>query len=290
MPELPEVETIRLALDGRLVGRTITRARLHRRDMLVMPGDPPGGFSRSCGESTPKRVRRADLLEGAVVVRTLRHGKQLAIVADNARVLCIHLGMSGQLLLTSPKPRSQSLTHTHADWTFDDGVRLIFRDPRRFGGLWSFPSVQALLSARWNALGPDGLSLSARQLREALAGVRRPVKGALLDQARIAGVGNIYADEALFAAGISPGRPCDAVTNAEATALAREIRSILRRAIKAGGSSLRDHRTPDGDPGSFQLAHKVYGRAGQPCPRCHALLISEQLAQRTTVSCPACQR
>lgn len=138
-------------------------------------------------------------------------------------------------------------------------------------------------------MGPTG-SLTADQLRVALAGSRRPVKGALLDQKLIAGVGNIYADEALFAAGVHPSRPACSLTSPESTRLAREIRVVLARAIKAKGSSLRDHMTPDGARGAFQLAHKVYGRGGQPCRVCGGKLQAEQIAQRTTVSCPACQR
>ncbi len=187
---------------------------------------------------------------------------------------------------TNPEP----LGHVHAQWRFDDGARLVFRDPRRFGRLWAFPSLHALRDARWSGLGPDGLSLTAAQLRVALAGSRRPVKGALLDQTRVAGVGNIYADEALFAAGVGPSRAAGSLTKPEHTRLAREIRRILNRAIKAKGSSLRDHTTPEGAPGAFQLAHKVYGRGGHPCKVCGGPLLCEQIAQRTTVSCPACQR
>jgi len=289
MPELPEVETIRRALDDRLVGRRVVRAILHRRDMLILPGDPPGGFSRSNTEAKPKRFTRGRLLQDARIERTLRHGKQLAIAGDDGRTVCVHLGMSGQLLLVQPDDGGESLGHVHAEWAFDDGTRLLFRDPRRFGGLWSFPSVEDLRRARWDGLGPDGLSLTARQCSRALAATHRPVKGVLLDQSRIAGVGNIYADEALFASGIRPTRPGDSIAKGEASALAREIRAVLRRAIRAGGSSLRDHRTPFGDPGSFQLSHKVYGRAGAPCGRCRTTLKGERLAQRATVFCPACQ-
>lgn len=286
MPELPEVETIRRELE-RLVGRRITRARLHRRDMLVMPGDPPGGFARSKSDAPPKRVRRRDLLEGAVVQSLCRRGKQLAIVSDQG-VICVHLGMSGQLLLAADD-KAHQLDHVHASWWFDDGRELCFRDPRRFGGLWAFPSLDVLYKTRWDELGPDGLTLNTKQLRQALSGSQRAVKGVLLDQRRIAGVGNIYADEALFAAGVRPERPADSVSPTETTSLAREIRSVLRRAIKARGSSLRDHKTPDGAPGAYQLAHKVYARGGQPCRLCKETLVSQPIAQRTSVYCPRCQ-
>ena len=225
MPELPEVETIRRELEP-LIGRRIIGAKLHRRDMLVMPGDPPGGFSRSRSGATPKRVRKRDLLEGAVVQDLCRRGKQLAIVSDIG-VICVHLGMSGQLLLSADEHASAP-DHVHASWRFDDARELRFRDPRRFGGLWAFPSVEALQQQRWHELGPDGLTLSAKQLAGALTGTQRSIKGVLLDQRRVAGVGNIYADESLFAACVQPDRPACELTPSETSALAREIRGVLR--------------------------------------------------------------
>lgn len=288
MPELPEVESVRRALDSRLVGRRVEAARLLRRDMLVCPGDPPGGFSRS-GQAPPNtRVPSRLLLRGQVIASTERHGKQLALVGASGGVLLVHLGMSGQLLLTD-KPVSAH-DHVHAHWKLDQGERLLFRDPRRFGGLWSFPSLAALHAARWDALGPDALTLRGADLARALAGTRRPIKAALLDQRAVAGVGNIYADEALFASGIDPARPANSLSPDQARDLAREIRRVLRQAIHAGGSSLRDYRTLEGARGSFQSRHRVYARGGLPCRRCGARLESLTIAQRTTVRCPSCQR
>ncbi|MFI4898019.1 MAG: bifunctional DNA-formamidopyrimidine glycosylase/DNA-(apurinic or apyrimidinic site) lyase [Phycisphaerales bacterium JB059] len=288
MPELPEVESVRRTLDERLVGRRVEAARLFRRDVLVCPGDPLGGFARS-GQAPPDtRVPLRRLLRGEVIASTERLGKQLALVGDSGNVMLVHLGMSGQLLLTD-RPASAH-DHVHAAWTFDRGERLLFRDPRRFGGLWSFPGLEALRAARWDALGPDALTLRGADLAQRLARTRRPVKAVLLDQRAVAGVGNIYADEALFAASIDPARPADRLSPDEARDLARAIRRILRQAIRAGGSTLRDYRTPAGARGSFQLRHRVYARSGLPCRRCGETLESLTLAQRTTVRCPSCQR
>ncbi len=313
MPELPEVETIRRALEPLLVGRRVVRAELRRRDVLVMPGDPFGGFARQRPHRPPSpspsaRAAKAkprpaptsprDLLEGSTIGALRRRGKQLAILADdtNGPVLVVQLGMSGQLLvpknLPDDKPRrgqpTPFPTHVHAVWRLDDGSRLLFRDPRRFGGLRALPN-QVALDELWQPLGPDALSVTADGLHEALSGTRRLVKAALLDQSLVAGVGNIYADEALFAAGISPRRRADTLTPAETARLAAALREVLDHAVAHGGSTLRDYVTPGGDAGSYQARHLVYGHAGEPCPRCGGTLTSATLAGRTTVWCPTCQ-
>ena len=289
MPELPEVEHLRRTLADALVGRTVTRARLIRRDVLVREGDPPGGFSRSGRRPASRRVPGAELLSGQRVTGITRHGKQLAIGADSGRVLCAHLGMSGQLIHLGRRARAANASHVHASWSLDDGSRLLHRDPRRFGGLWAFASHDALRAARWSRLGPDALTIDARALSARLARTSRAVKSALLDQSVIAGVGNIYADEALFDARLHPARPGATITSDESLRLARALRRILRDAIRAGGSTLRDYADARGDPGAFQLEHRVYARAGEPCLRCAAPLESALLAQRTTVWCPRCQ-
>ncbi|MEZ6242503.1 MAG: bifunctional DNA-formamidopyrimidine glycosylase/DNA-(apurinic or apyrimidinic site) lyase [Phycisphaerales bacterium] len=291
MPELPEVETVRRTLEARVVGRRVTSATLKRRDVLVMPGDPAGGFSRARGEGRVEygRVRQRDLLAGDVLGEVIRHGKQLAIVGDSGRVVCVHLGMSGNLIWRAPRARLEHAGHVHTVWRLDDGSRLVFRDPRRFGGLWAFPSLEALWASRWDALGPDAIRVRAPQLQRALARTDRAVKAALLDQSVVAGVGNIYADEALFGAGVDPRRPGASLTPAECASLARQIRGVLARAVTARGSTLRDYRDANGDSGAYQLAHSVYGRGGEPCPKCGGALASALVAQRTTVWCPSCQ-
>jgi len=291
MPELPEVETVRRTLEARVLGRRVTRATLRRRDVLVLPGDPAAGFSRAgrASGAPARRARGHDLLSGDVVAAVVRHGKQLAIVGGTGRVVCVHLGMSGGLIWRAPGARLENGAHVHAIWRLDDGSRMVFRDPRRFGGLWAFPSMDELRRARWDALGPDAIGVGARALRDALARTDRPVKAALLDQCVLAGVGNIYADEALFAARVDPRRPGASLTPGECAALARHVRRVLARAVAARGSTLRDYRDADGLSGGYQLAHSVYGRGGEACPSCGGTLASAAVAQRTTVWCPACQ-
>jgi formamidopyrimidine-DNA glycosylase len=299
MPELPEVESIRRSLEPKIVGRRVIGVTLHRRDVVVAPGDPYGGIARqrgaARGRTRPRRVVGADLLLGAVVMGVRRLGKQLAIVGergDERAVVAVgvQLGMSGQLFHRGsgervPTPRR---SHVHAVWRFEDG-RLIFRDPRRFGGLRVFTSAAAL-DEHWAELGPDALAVSAEQLAAGLGGSTRAVKAALLDQAVVAGVGNIYADEALFAAGVRPTRLCRELRDVEIAKIAACIGAVMRAAVEAGGSTLRDYVDANGDPGTYQLVHAVYGRAGEACPRCGGRLEAAAVAQRTTVWCGRCQR
>jgi formamidopyrimidine-DNA glycosylase len=287
VPELPEVETLRRSLEPGLLGRRITRATLFRRDILVAPGDPAGGFSRNRAKAKPASICPEDLLQGARIAALHRRGKQLALLSDAGPLLVIHLGMSGQVRLAPPD--APALSHTHAAWDLDSGDRLLFRDPRRFGGLWTLPS-HADLEARWQALGPDAASVTADQLAAAAKGSARPIKALLLDQAAIAGVGNIYADEALFLARISPRRLARRLKAPELDRLATAIRQTLAAAIAARGSTLRDYRDASGSAGEAQLAHQVYDRAGHPCPACGRPLRGTRLAQRATVYCPSCQR
>lgn len=274
MPELPEVEHLRRGLIEPLVGRRVVGVTLHRRDVL------------RCADVS-KRHRSA-LLNGETVVALARHGKQL-VIQGRERVLLVHLGMTGSLAHRRRGERLARADHVHATWRLDDGSRLVFRDPRRFGGLWGYASMEAVEAERWSSLGPDALTIRAPALRAALHRTSRPVKAALLDQGVLAGVGNIYADESLFATGIHPLRQADVVESDEATRLAGAIRRVLRRAIEGGGSTIRDYQDAGGQPGSYQRTHAVYGRAGQPCPRCCTPLVGTRVAQRQTVFCPQCQ-
>lgn len=292
MPELPEVERLRQSLIPRLSGRVVRAATVHRRDVLVLPGDPPGGFSRRpAGSRTrpPKRLAKRLLLVGQPLTRIDRHGKQLALCSDEGACLCIHLGMSGQLLWRPPGRRLPDTTHLHVTIRLDDGSRLVFRDPRRFGGIWAFERREDLRSGRWGELGPDALGISAARLSAALATSRAPLKARLLDQSAIAGLGNIYADEALHRAGIRPDRRAGSLTSEETDRLAASIRETLRAAIDVGGSSFRDYIDADGERGSFTDLHRVYGRGGEACHGCGNGLLAATLAQRTTVFCPSCQ-
>lgn len=306
VPELPEVETIRRSLAPVLIGRRILAAELLRRDILIAPGDPPGGFSRQRGRAAPLRPARfapIDLLEGCTVTDIFRRGKQLAIIGaigsrpnTATRALVVQLGMTGALETVPPNssaPRAAAAPHTHALWRLEPvrgkPAAIAFIDPRRFGGLRALPTL-ADLDTLWETLGPDALDIDSTPLWDALRTSRRAIKAALLDQAVLAGVGNIYADEALFRAGISPRTLAARVGPARCTLLAAAVREVLAEAVAARGSTLRDYRDAQGQAGAFQARHAVYGRAGQPCSRCGRTLRSASIGQRTTVWCPRCQR
>lgn len=286
MPELPEVEHLRRTLEPRLLGRRVVGATLHRRDVAVGPKDPPGGFARQRAAVRPTRLRPAQLLAQAEIEHIDRRGKLLAVIAGDGRALGVHLGMSGQLLW-APSGGRLPTDHVHATWRLDDRSRLIFRDPRRFGGLWLAESRDEL--PPWRGLGPDALALPPQHLHGLLARARRPIKAALLDQGLIAGVGNIYADEALHRAGIHPAETACEISAARSRKLGEALRDLLTLAVEAGGSTLRDYRGAEGQAGAFQLQHAVYGRGGLPCLTCGRTLDCGVLAGRTTVWCPVCQ-
>lgn len=276
MPELPEVESIRRSLRPHLLGHAPLRADLFRPDILHGPASP------------------LDLLAGAVITDLQRHGKQMALIAEGPRrVLLVHLGMSGRLTWTPAAPHTLTETvnpspsHLHARWVFPHG-RLLFIDPRRFGGLTTL-ALDAL-PQRWADLGPDALTITGDQLRQRAGHSRRAVKACLLDQRVVAGVGNIYADEALFEARINPRRNAHRMSRADWHRLADAVRAVLAVAVAQGGSTLRDYADADGRPGAFTRLHRVYARGGQPCPRCGGILRTLTLAQRTTTRCPRCQK
>ncbi|MEZ6233806.1 MAG: bifunctional DNA-formamidopyrimidine glycosylase/DNA-(apurinic or apyrimidinic site) lyase [Phycisphaerales bacterium] len=306
MPEAPEVERVRRTLEPWLVGATVLAATLRRRDIVVRPGDPAGGLSRQrAGTRAAIRLRpvpRHELLVGHRIARIERQGKQLAITTDAGPALVVHLGMTGRLLVDadasddsgqrSNATRLAAMPHTHITWRLardTTPIRLRFIDPRRFGGVWIIPS-RGDLDRRRAELGPDATAITGEQLAEALASSARPMKAALLDQRTVAGVGNIYADESLFEARITPRRLASSLTPADFDRLAAAIRLVIARAIDAGGSTIRDYADADGKPGSAQSLHAVYGRAAQPCVRCATPLAAGIVAQRTTVWCPRCQR
>jgi len=277
MPELPEVEHLRRSLDPALVGARLLRVAVRRRSVV----------SRSGAE-----LERA-LLAGARIRSTTRHGKQMALVADDGRALVVQLGMTGSVTIESgPPPKGMEGRHRHVVWELEGARRMAFRDPRRFGGLTAYES-EASLRAAWSSLGPDALLTLpkelGRHLVEVFAGRQRPVKAALLDQAVLAGLGNIYADEALFAARIHPLRPVASLTRSDCSAVAKEAHRILTVAADRGGSTLRDYRDAFGRPGDAVQIHRVYGRGGEPCVRCEAKIESIRLQGRTTAFCPRCQ-
>ena len=248
MPELPEVETVMRGLEKRLAGRRIKAARLNRPDIRF---------------PVPPELPR--VLTGARVMGFRRRGKFILMRLDNGWSLLIHLGMSGRMLIDGA-----TAPHEHFVLETEDGGRIGFVDPRRFGIL-DLVRTDAEDSHRLlAAMGPEplGNEFSAPVLAVALKGKATAIKLALLDQRIVAGIGNIYASEALFRAGIDPRRAAGKISRPRIEALVQAIRDTLKEAIAAGGSSLRDYVQPDGELGYFQHAWKVYGRAGQMCERC----------------------
>jgi formamidopyrimidine-DNA glycosylase len=272
MPELPEVETVRRRLEPVLVGRRFDRVEI-LDPRLTRPEDPV----EVAAELTGERVRAVD-----------RRGKYVVVRFESCRVLLVHLRMTGTLLHVDKAPAEDP--HLRAVVRLDDGSGLIYRDVRRFGTwLLAEPGeADPYLKAR---LGREPLAqtFTTKRLGETLAGRRAPVKAAILDQRRLAGVGNIYADEALWRARIHPQRPAGELGEDELRALHRGIRAALKAGIARQGATLRDYRTPDGGSGKMQHEFKVYGREGEPCERCRRPIEKTRAAGRGTWFCPGCQ-
>ena len=251
MPELPEVETVRRGLAVKMTGRRILQAELRRPD-LRRPFPPA----------------LADRLEGACIGALGRRGKYILIELDADGVLLLHLGMSGRV--TAGNSALPDAPHDHVVLKLDDGTVIRFNDARRFGLLDYAKRGEEAQHPLLAGLGPEPLEAecSGEYLTAALAGKMTPIKSALLDQRIIAGLGNIYACEALFRAGISPRRLAGSVGRGRVDRLVAGIRSVLTEAIEAGGSSLRDYVQADGELGYFQHRFAVYDREGEPCPGC----------------------
>ena len=280
MPELPEILHLKRSLEPLLDGAHVSRVQLRRPEIAR-------GFDPDRPRAAPRH-----LLQGATIQCLARHGKQLAIVSSTGRAVCVHLGMSGQLWHCPAHTRLRRRDHVHCIWHLRSPVgpgRLVFRDPRRFGGLWCFASMEALRAARWSPLGPDALAVAPKVLDERLGRTRRSLKTALLDQRVLAGIGNIYADEILFAARLDPRSVSSAIPSQRRRDLVRVIRRVLTRAAVAGGSTIRDYVDANGQAGTFAQDHCVYGRASQPCLRCGRRLQAFRLAGRSTVYCASCQ-
>jgi len=271
MPELPEVETTRRGLAPHVEGRQVTGVVLRRPD-LRWP--------------IPAEVARQ--LPGRRIAAVRRRAKYLLLDTDAGDSALLHLGMSGMLrVLPAQTPVG---VHDHVDIALDSGRVLRLTDPRRFGCLLWQPAgtVHELL----RDLGPEPLSdaFDGDWLFARSRGRSAPVKTFLMDQRIVVGVGNIYAAESLFRAGISPLRPAGRVSRQRYQALAQAARDILAHAITRGGTTLRDFLNPDGAPGYFEQELAVYGRGGLPCPRCGTPLRQASIGQRTSVWCPRCQR
>lgn len=276
MPELPEVETTARILAPELLARTVVAVHAIDYPPLVAPLSPEEFARRLVGRRITALGRRA---------------KFLLLHLDDGAVLAVHLRMSGRLYLC---PReSPAEHHTHAVLELDDGRALRFRDPRKFGRMRLLsPEEHAALDRR---LGPEPLSPhwdAAALLAQLRGRPRARLKALLLDQHFLAGLGNIYSDEALFRAGLHPARPAGSLSPNEIEQLHRAIRSVLAEAIAANGTTLSDgiYLFGPGEAGRFAERLQVYGRAGEPCPRCGAPIVRKILAGRSSHFCPSCQR
>lgn len=268
MPELPEVERVRRGLADAVTGRTIVGAR---------------------AEAAHRHLRRLDESVGRLCASVERRGKVLVVPLLDPQggpplELIGHLGMTGRLLVgrvTDP--------HLRAVLTLDSGIELSFVDPRRFGRLMvcdpgHYPTLPMLAT-----IAPDPDDVDPQRFTWALAKSRRPIKACLLDQRIVAGVGNIYADEVLHRARLSPQLPADQISVEAAHHLLELLRQLLREAVTAGGTTFRDYRAADGSAGAFQHQLQVYGRANSPCLACQTPLQHATVSGRSTVWCPACQ-
>lgn len=283
MPELPEVETVRRGLAPSMENAVITRAQVNRPDLRW-----------------PFPERMAERLRGRRVLSLRRRSKYILADLDSGETLLIHLGMSGRMLV-SGDPLGQFVhnhpapeKHDHVVFDMDNGARITFNDPRRFGAMDLLDTATAEDSKLLSVLGPEplGNAFSESYLVAALKGKNTPIKSALLDQGIIAGLGNIYVCETLFRAGIHPKRKAGQIAAARVAALVPIIREVLNDAIAAGGSSLKDFRSAGGELGYFQHRFDVYDREGQPCHSdgCDAQIRRIVQSGRSSFYCPSCQR
>ena len=274
MPELPEIEVLRRSLEPVLVGDRIGSLQVWNRS-LREPVD-----TRALG-------RRC---KGRRIERLRRRAKYLLIDLEGDSTLIVHLGMSGRLtVVPAGEPRQD---HEHVAFYLDSGHRLRFRDPRRFGLVLALPSDQLEGDRHFAHLGlePLGGELDGKRLAELAAGRRAPAKSFLLDSRIVVGVGNIYAAEALFRAGIHPTRSVARISAPRWEALATEVRRVLERAIDEGGTTLNDFTDGEGNEGYFQVSLAVYGREGEPCTRCGRSIRRIVQSGRSTFYCAGCQR
>lgn len=271
MPELPEVETTRRGILGATVGRRIVAVKLYDRRLRW-----------------PVPQSLVEAIGGARICGLRRRSKYLLFEFDTGTMI-VHFGMTGSL--TAWKPAPPRRPHDHVDWILDNGTTLRYHDPRRFGAvLWTpdDPHAHPLL----RDLGPEPLEppFDGDHLWRAARSRTAAVKAFLMDSHVVVGVGNIYANEALFRAGIRPTLPANRVSRARMARLATAVRDVLEGAIESGGSTLRDYVNGQGEPGRFQFTHFVYGRDGAPCRVCGTPIRARYVGQRNTFYCPSCQK
>jgi len=291
MPELPEVETVRRGLAPAMEGARFTRVEARRRDLRwPLPKD----FAKR--------------LQGTMVDGLGRRAKYLLADLSSGDVLVMHLGMSGSFRVSHDgselapgnyhHERPKHAVHDHVVFHMSNGATVTFNDPRRFGSMKLVPRAKLEQEPLLRLIGPEplGNEFDARMLAKACAGKKASLKAALSDQRVVAGLGNIYVCEALFRARLSPKRRASTIAdrngkpNQRAEALVEAIKTVLHAAIKAGGSSLRDHRRADGSLGDFQHNFQVYDRDGKPCPTCKGKVKRIVQTGRSTFYCPSCQK
>lgn len=295
MPELPEVEIVRRGLEPLLVGRRIVHVEQRRPDLRF-----------------PFPERFVERLEGSKVLSLGRRAKYLLARLSTGEALVMHLGMSGRFTVAAPRASRAAMigefthdtgcdpAHDHVVLTMQDGTTITYNDPRRFGFMLLVPEEELETHPLFAGLGvePLGNELSPEYLATKARGRKADLKAFLMDQRIVAGLGNIYVCEALFRARLSPKRPTSSLANGagrptdRAERLVQAIRSVLRDAIEAGGSTLRDYRRTDGSLGEFQHTFSVYGREGEPCvtPGCRGIVQRIVQAGRSTFYCARCQR
>jgi formamidopyrimidine-DNA glycosylase len=269
MPELPEVEVSRMGITPHVVGQTVTKI-IVRNPKLRWP--------------IPEEIQQ---IEGQVIQKVTRRAKYLLLHTDVGYAI-VHLGMSGSLrVLPASIPPEK---HDHVDLVLSSGEVLRYNDPRRFGAwLWELPDLDHKVLSQ---LGPEPLSddFTAEYLQEKAKGKRTAVKQFIMDNKVVVGVGNIYANESLFSAGIHPKRAAGEVSAEKIAVFVDEIKLVLAFAIEQGGTTLKDFKNADGKPGYFAQELQVYGKGGKPCPRCDNPLSEMKIGQRATVFCSECQK
>ena len=283
MPELPEVETVRAGVEHHVVGRTVATAEVFNPRAVRRDLSGPGGFAAA--------------MSGRTFLRAERRGKYLWFALDDSEALLAHLGMSGQLLVGDPdRPLS---THVRARFTFTDGgPDLRFTDQRTFGHLMLVPlaypdDLTRVVPEPIAHIAPDPLeaAFDAKGFAVRLARKKTQVKRALLDQSLISGIGNIYADEALWRAKLHWARPTETLKPAEVSRLLEAVRDVLSEALKAGGTSFDAlYVNVNGESGYFDRSLHAYGREGEPCDRCATPIRRDAFMNRSSYSCPRCQR
>ncbi len=283
MPELPEVETVMRGLQPSMEGAVIAQAQVNRPDLRW-----------------PFPERMAERLTGARVTALRRRSKYILAELDRGETLLVHLGMSGRMTVSGDPlgqfvhDHPQAEKHDHVVFDMENGARVTFNDPRRFGAMDLIETAGLAEHKLLKVLGPEPLGNDFHEdhLIAAFKGKNSPVKSALLDQGIIAGLGNIYVCEALFRAGISPKRKAGQLSAARVSALVPIIRKVLEDAILAGGSSLKDFRQANGELGYFQHSFDTYGREGEPCHRegCDGTIARITQSGRSSFYCGKCQR